>query len=472
MQKLMNQLQFMHLIQMISKVMHVNLFDASKSHDMDGDPCKKYVWDYGDGSPPETTSDPVTNHVYSEPGTYPVNCTVTDKYGKKGNANLTQTIKDPNEPDKIYPPVADVESHPHESVPKQPVIFDASKSQDFQGNPCKKFVWDFGDGSPKKTSTTPIVQHPYSDAGTYPVTVKVTDKYGHTMPAKCNQRVMGPEPYFNRDTAEKVDDPYVAVNSTPSNAKPKQMVTFDANKSHDMDKDPLKTFVWDFGDGTPEKTTNTPVTKHVYNKPGVYPVNVQVVDKFGQTGNASVQQRVSDPTVFNDNDPNRGPKAPKNKNYGGKKTRNPNSTQPVGNTFNNKGGNKKPGYNPEQKGDEQPIEEYKNEPGMEPDEIGDEFRNIVHEATSNAILDPNRKANVDGKKLADVMRQMNPAFPNELDPEAKRQYNKWKPRPQKPVGKYRKPLPSKPLPKAAEKRLHHVETTIHVDVGKPIMPDI
>ncbi len=53
---------------------------------------------------------------------------------------------------------------------------------------------------------------------------------------------IGPEPYFNRD-ARKVDDPYVTVNSTPSNAKPKQMVTFDANKSHDMDKEPTVTYV-------------------------------------------------------------------------------------------------------------------------------------------------------------------------------------------------------------------------------------
>ncbi len=36
------------------------------------------------------------------------------------------------------------------------------------------------------------------------------------------------------------------------------MVTFDAGKSHDMDKDPLKQFVCDFGDGTPKVTTKEP----------------------------------------------------------------------------------------------------------------------------------------------------------------------------------------------------------------------
>eukprot|EP00483_Globobulimina_turgida_P007542 UN07556 len=108
---------------------------------------------------------------------------------------------------------------------------------------------------------------------------------------------------------------------------------------------------------------------------------------------------------------------------------------------------------------------------MEPEEIGDEFRNIVHEATSNAILDPNMKNKRDGKKLAGVMKQLDPSFAQELDPEAKRQFGRWERKPQKPMGKYRRPLPSKPLPKRAEKRLHHVETTVHVDVGPPIMPD-
>ncbi len=369
----------------------------------------------------------INDHVYTEPGTYPVNVTVTDKYGKKGNANLTQQIKDPNEPDKIYPPVADVESHPHESVPKQPVIFDASNSQDFEGNPCKKFVWDFGDGTPKKTTSEPETHHPYKTAGTYPVTVEVTDKHGQSAKAGLNQRVRPTDPedpyvavsstppiakkkepvtfdaskshdmdgdpcknytwdfgdgsplvhtpkpvvkhaydepgtypvavtatdkYGRKGNAalnQKVvdpknpnpkDPPYAHVTSDPTDAKPSQPVTFDASKSHDMNKKPCVKFVWDFGDGTPKKTTKTPTVKHAYKKPNVYPVSVQVTDKNGLTSDAFLNQRVSDPSV-SDSDPSRGGKGPKNKNYGGKKGRNP-----VGNTFNSVGNNK--GYSPEQ----------------------------------------------------------------------------------------------------------------------------
>ncbi len=44
-------------------------FDASKSHDCDNQPCKNYVWDFGDGTPKVTTTKPVTNHAYKKPVT-------------------------------------------------------------------------------------------------------------------------------------------------------------------------------------------------------------------------------------------------------------------------------------------------------------------------------------------------------------------------------------------------------------------
>eukprot|EP01083_Nonionella_stella_P064676 168810_1 len=102
--------------------------DASRSIDIDGDPCKTFTWDFGDGNPPQTTTTPITNHQYDNPGTYPVKCTVTDKYGRKSPATLTQKIIDPKNPKKKTPPYAAVESTPPEAAIDQPVKFDASKS--------------------------------------------------------------------------------------------------------------------------------------------------------------------------------------------------------------------------------------------------------------------------------------------------------------------------------------------------------
>lgn len=58
----------------------VTTFDASGSSDSDGT-VASYVWDFGDGSTPVTTSGPTTTHVYASPGTFNVQLTVTDNEG-------------------------------------------------------------------------------------------------------------------------------------------------------------------------------------------------------------------------------------------------------------------------------------------------------------------------------------------------------------------------------------------------------
>merc|ERR1712228_1101470 len=85
-------------------------------------------------------------------------------------------------------------------------------------------------------------------------------------------------------------------------------------------------------------------------------------------------------------------------------------------------------------------EELKDEPPysrMDPEELGDEFRGITSDAISKALLDPNRVNSKKGKKMADVMKQLNPKWPDEeLTPDAKNRYNRlqfpMKPTPKKP----------------------------------------
>ena len=159
--------------------------DASESQDYTGDPPVEYLWDFGDGTDPVKTTKPIVNHPYKKPGSYPVKCTVVDKNGLKGTAGLTQRVTQPYKDNG--PPYAALESKPKETSPGQPVDFDASKSHDFEKKPCVSFLWDFGDGSPKKTTDVPRTSHPYQSTGTYPVTVTVKDKKGQTADASVNQ---------------------------------------------------------------------------------------------------------------------------------------------------------------------------------------------------------------------------------------------------------------------------------------------
>ena len=107
---------------------------------------------------------------------------------------------------------------------------------------------------------------------------------------------------------------------------------------------------------------------------------------------------------------------------------------------------------------------------MEPNEIGDEFRNVVHDAISKAIMDPNMDNKKSGNKTAAVMNKIDPSFTKGLDPEAKKRYE-WSIKPLVP--KKPKNLPKNPKYKSGSKALHRVEVEVSIDANKGIfMPDI
>ena len=66
-------------------------FDASQSAAPQGvanDSIAKYVWNFGDGTKPQTTQTPTTSHVYQKAGSYKVTLTVYDKPGAQASATL------------------------------------------------------------------------------------------------------------------------------------------------------------------------------------------------------------------------------------------------------------------------------------------------------------------------------------------------------------------------------------------------
>jgi len=111
---------------------------------------------------------------------------VTDKNGLKGTAKCNQRVRAPKPED----PYAAILSTPADAGPKEPVIFDASRSIDPDGDPCKTFVFDFGDGSNPVISEDPVVKHSYDVPGTYPVNVTVTDKHGNRGNAALQQKLI------------------------------------------------------------------------------------------------------------------------------------------------------------------------------------------------------------------------------------------------------------------------------------------
>ena len=142
-------------------------FDASGSYDTDGQ-IDNYAWDFGDGSIGQGT--PSTSHTYLADGVYQVVLTVTDNGG--ANSNVTQTVT-VNSSSNAPPSAQFIMNTTSGAVPLT-VTFDASPSSD--DGQIAGYEWNFGDGGVTDSGRTAM--HIYNQAGTFTVTLRVTDDGG------------------------------------------------------------------------------------------------------------------------------------------------------------------------------------------------------------------------------------------------------------------------------------------------------
>ena len=133
-------------------------------------------------------------------------------------------------------------------------------STDPEGTPLS-YDWDFGDGS---TSALPEPVRVYAAAGTYTVSLTVTDAHGGTDTAtETVEVVLGPVADFAPDAPPHV---------------PGATITF--TDTSQAGSEPIQARVWDFGDGaTAVYGDAAPATvQHAYATPGVYVVTLNVTD--------------------------------------------------------------------------------------------------------------------------------------------------------------------------------------------------
>jgi gliding motility-associated-like protein len=204
---------------------------------------KSFVWDYGDGSPKDTTNlNPVRKHTYAGLGTYSVILTVIDS--RFCNAPISDTVKIVVEPnvkaitDTIIPACAP---------------FTAS----FKNNSLIGITWlweiiDVSTGAVIHTSTDFEPTFTFTNAGTYKYRLIASN------PNTCNLK----------DTSKYISItfgkfPIAAFTWSPNPPEPNAPVKF-TNLSSDATN-----YLWEFGDGE-SSTAFEPV--HEYNKTGSYNV--------------------------------------------------------------------------------------------------------------------------------------------------------------------------------------------------------
>ncbi|HEY4798279.1 MAG TPA: PKD domain-containing protein, partial [Bacteroidia bacterium] len=228
------------------------------------------TWDYGDGSPIDTTYGTETSHTYSA-GVYNVVLTATNPCGKTKTVSKLLTINNTSAPQLNSWNFGVMPNSYASSItvcPGDLLVFY------FEGiNPQN--VWNFGDGSTGIATdvfvrsdgvTITTIKHAYTNAGTY--------NYTLTLKNNCN-KTTSLSKSVNVSTGLLVSGGFVI--SPPSSLLGYTtcgLINFVAYGG--------KTFVWDFGDGNTLSTTS-PTVNHSYSNAGSYTVKIIITNGCGNS---------------------------------------------------------------------------------------------------------------------------------------------------------------------------------------------
>lgn len=209
-----------------------------------------YQWDLGNGN---SSSAQNPSASYITPGTYTVSLTVTGPGGADTEVKTAFVT--------VFTP-ADPEISASQNIGCFPFAVQFTDESTAGDSPITSWSWDFGDGG---VSTSQNPTHTYTTAGTFNVTLLLTDANG------CNSNQTFPA-FINSNS----NSPFAGFDATPQvGCIPPVNVNF-ANLSFGGTA-PLS-YLWDFGDGN-TSTETTPT--HSYTADGVYDVSLTVTDQNG-----------------------------------------------------------------------------------------------------------------------------------------------------------------------------------------------
>jgi PKD repeat protein len=149
---------------------------ATGSSDPDsatGDGIRNYLWNWGDGTPDTLGTSASQSHVFPVAGTYTVTLTVIDKWGRS-SAPVTATATTQPEPAGNNPPTATFTTNCNVRT----CAVNSTGTSDTDGG-IRSYSWNWGDGTALSTGASPAA-HVYAAAGTYTITLVVTDNWGRT----------------------------------------------------------------------------------------------------------------------------------------------------------------------------------------------------------------------------------------------------------------------------------------------------
>jgi PKD repeat protein len=180
-------------------------------------------------------------------------------------------------------------------VPAQPTVdnrvtFDGSSSTDSDGH-IVRYDWRFGDQAYPQTATGQSVQATYQSAGTFAVTLTVTDDRGRT--ANATKSVTVTDPFAARAASRRVvkAGPGVFV-STSRHLRAGAVSYLFADLQRGVA--PARSYAWDLdGDGRYGRETGNRVAAEVFGRPGLRKVGLRVRTADGRVHTSSATVAVA-----------------------------------------------------------------------------------------------------------------------------------------------------------------------------------
>lgn len=139
-------------------------------------------------------------------------------------------------------------------------------------NPIVEYEWDFGDGHGGRGQ---FDTHAYELAGSYTVTLEVSDQYGRT--ASAAQQV----------TVGAGANPTAVFVFSPSSPRAHQTIAFNASASAAAAGRRIVSYTWDFGDGRGPRGGGSAIN-YSYGSVGSYNVTLVVTDDAGKSASVTV----------------------------------------------------------------------------------------------------------------------------------------------------------------------------------------
>ncbi len=213
-----------------------------------------YQWDFGNG---QTASGARVTTRFATRGTYAVRLVVTNDRGLSNSASQNVAVT------AVANPTTSFEVSPATPGVNQQVFFDANASQAAPGRTISRYDWNFGDGFFGNGVTE---SHRFARAGTFQVTLTVTDSAGKTGTAS------------KAVTVGTTIAPTAQFTISPSTIAVGQVAFFDGTVSTSTPGRTIVRYEWNFGDNVPVEGIRV---ERVFSRAGGYTVTLTVIDSNG-----------------------------------------------------------------------------------------------------------------------------------------------------------------------------------------------